>query len=167
MNKFLGECDVRLIKGSERDVMVLRPFSFLFEGILITVPRGAMSDGASLQNKLVWLIIGSPWIGFYRRAVVLHDWLCKVKGVLLESFYDSFALAWEDFPPELDDDVRLTQMESGGVKVQKRLTYQQVHRAFYEAMKYDIQFFPEKMRKKANKKADLMFWAVRKFGPRW
>jgi hypothetical protein len=40
----------------------------------ITVPRGFVSDGASIP-KIFWSIIGSPFVGLYLRASIIHDYL--------------------------------------------------------------------------------------------
>lgn len=43
-------------------------------GIIIEVPAGFVCDGCSIP-KVFWSIIGSPLIGKYVKAAVLHDWL--------------------------------------------------------------------------------------------
>lgn len=41
-------------------------------------PRGTVVDGASIP-KFLWHIIGSPFVGKYRRATVIHDYYCQIK----------------------------------------------------------------------------------------
>ena len=38
--------------------------------------RGAIIDGASIP-KFFWRVIGSPFVGYYRRASVIHDVYCE------------------------------------------------------------------------------------------
>ena len=40
----------------------------------ITVPKGFVSDGASIPS-IMWGIIGSPWSGKYPHAALVHDYL--------------------------------------------------------------------------------------------
>lgn len=40
----------------------------------ITVPKGFVSDGASIPSVL-WGIIGSPWSGRFPSAAIIHDYL--------------------------------------------------------------------------------------------
>lgn len=87
------------------------------KGTFWTAPAGARIDGASIP-KFFWRVIGSPFIGLYRRASVIHDVYCVT---------------------------------------QTRLA-QDVHDCFHEMMLADG--VPEQ-------KAQTMFQAVDKFGPRW
>jgi len=43
-------------------------------GIIINVPKGFVTDGASIP-RACWSIIGSPFTGKYKRAAMVHDWL--------------------------------------------------------------------------------------------
>ena len=164
---FLGELDVRILKGSERDAMVLEPLSWYDKKCgIIRIGYGFISDGASIP-KWAWLLVGTPWVGFYRRAVVLHDFLCAKEGLIISKHYNSMNDAFEALPAELSSDVNISQLDDGGVMATYRLTSYMVHKIFYLAMLYEIQFFPEKTRAKAKRKAKVMYWAVRKFGPKW
>lgn len=48
------------------------------EPIYISVPRGFVTDGASIP-RIVWTLIGSPWSGRYARAAVIHDFLYHIQ----------------------------------------------------------------------------------------
>lgn len=48
------------------------------DGLIWTAPEGAIIDGASIP-KFCWRIIGSPFVGLYRRASVIHDVYCVTK----------------------------------------------------------------------------------------
>jgi hypothetical protein len=43
-------------------------------GVVITVPIGFCTDGASIPVAL-WSTVGSPYTGKYRRAAILHDFM--------------------------------------------------------------------------------------------
>lgn len=43
-----------------------------------TAPAGSVVDGASIP-RFFWRAIGSPFVGRYRRASVLHDVYCQSK----------------------------------------------------------------------------------------
>jgi hypothetical protein len=56
-----------------RNLRVLRRFGFRSEtGMLWTAMEGDETDGASIP-RLFWRVCGSPFVGKYRRAAVLHD----------------------------------------------------------------------------------------------
>jgi hypothetical protein len=76
--RFVGDVDARDLaeRGSDRRRELLADFSFVrTTGETITAPKGFRYDGASIP-RLFWRIIGSPFTGDYRRAAVIHDWLC-------------------------------------------------------------------------------------------
>jgi len=41
-----------------------------------TAPAGSVVDGASIP-RICWILIGSPFVGRYRRASVIHDVYCQ------------------------------------------------------------------------------------------
>ena len=41
-------------------------------------PAGTVVDGASIP-QFFWRVIGSPFVGKYRRASVLHDYYCQTQ----------------------------------------------------------------------------------------
>lgn len=67
--------EVRAIDG---DRVLLAPFRFQrFSGESFTVPKGAVSDFASIP-RLLWAWL--PPHGQYERAAVVHDYLCTQRG---------------------------------------------------------------------------------------
>lgn len=42
------------------------------------IPKGESTDGASIPSFL-WSISGGPFEGKYRRAAVIHDYLCRTQ----------------------------------------------------------------------------------------
>ena len=68
---FLTHLDLRAI--GPRDFVLLEAFEYRDpRGRLWLVPKGAKVDGASIPRYL-W-VVGSPWVGGYRRASVIHDY---------------------------------------------------------------------------------------------
>lgn len=59
----------------ERWVIITKKLTFYFAGKIWSAKPGSIVDGASIP-KFAWLIIGSPFIGKYRRASVIHDVYC-------------------------------------------------------------------------------------------
>ena len=51
---------------------LIEEFKFEYEDIIFTIPKGFITDGASVP-KIFWNIL-SPW-GIYSPAAVAHDWL--------------------------------------------------------------------------------------------
>jgi hypothetical protein len=49
------------------------PFHYINLPIIIKVPKGFCSDGASIP-KFAFSIIGAPWRGKYSRGAVIHDY---------------------------------------------------------------------------------------------
>lgn len=43
------------------------------------VPAMARVDGASIP-QFAWSILGSPFVGRYRKASVVHDWYCDIRS---------------------------------------------------------------------------------------
>jgi hypothetical protein len=80
-------------------------------------PEGSIIDGASIP-RFFWRAIGSPFVGKYRRASVMHDVYC----------------------------------------VKRTYSHEDVHKMFYDAMICDE--VPEE-------KAQIMYQAVKTFGPKW
>ncbi len=50
-----------------------KPFEYINSPVIIRVPIGFITDGASIP-KIAWSLIGSPWSGRYSRAAVIHDY---------------------------------------------------------------------------------------------
>jgi hypothetical protein len=59
-----------------RSMELLRPVSFVdAAGKLWLAPAGSVIDGASIP-RVFWRLIGSPFVGRFRRASVIHDVYC-------------------------------------------------------------------------------------------
>ncbi len=62
-----------------RIMTLLNRFAFIDNAKLVwSVPAKARVDGASIP-KFAWSILGSPFVGRYRKASVVHDWYCDVR----------------------------------------------------------------------------------------
>ena len=71
--QFSGEVKVRWVEDDPRDMVILEDFSFVdSKGRRWIAMEGARINGASIP-PILWSVIGSPFIGYYRRASVLHD----------------------------------------------------------------------------------------------
>lgn len=65
--------------GKHRDMKVLSAVSFTSSsGKEWNVPVGTVINGASIPRAL-WTFTGSPFVGTYRRASVIHDHYCDVR----------------------------------------------------------------------------------------
>ncbi len=62
-----------------RIMTLLNRFAFVDSAKLVwSVPAKARVDGASIP-KFAWSILGSPFVGRYRKASVVHDWYCDIR----------------------------------------------------------------------------------------
>lgn len=62
-----------------RIMTLLNRFAFIDDtGLSWDVPAMAQVDGASIP-KFAWSILGSPFVGRYRKASVVHDWCCDIR----------------------------------------------------------------------------------------
>lgn len=66
------------------------------DGKVITVPKGYVSDGASIPRWL-WSVAGSPFTGRYVPAAFVHDYLCQVglEGKPEASWADTHKIFYE------------------------------------------------------------------------
>lgn len=116
--QFSGPVDVRWLTEDKRKMMLLESVSFLDKNDVVwTAYQYDTIDGASIPEFL-WDDVGSPYVGFYRRASVIHDVYCQ----------------------------------------RKSRPAQDVHNCFKEMMLADGV---------GKIKAEIMFQAVNRFGPRW
>lgn len=70
---------VEWLEHDPRLMKLLETVSFTdLNGYIWTAPAGSIIDGASIP-RFCWRIIGSPFIGLYRRASVIHDVYCVKK----------------------------------------------------------------------------------------
>ena len=75
-----------------RNMEVAQPFGFVdSQARKWEVPTGTVTDGASIPQAF-WSIIGSPFVGKFRLAAVIHDHYCKTK---LRSWADTHAAFYE------------------------------------------------------------------------
>jgi hypothetical protein len=79
MGFFIGEVKTEWLTTNRREMRLLEDFKFIDKaGIEWIAPAGSIIDGASIP-RFFWRIIGSPFIGNYRRASVIHDVYCKTQ----------------------------------------------------------------------------------------
>jgi hypothetical protein len=79
-----------------REMELQQDFVFIdVSGFRWCAPKGAIIDGAS-RPRLAWAFIGSPFVGEYRRASVVHDVYCQTKAqphkLVHKMFYDAMRL---------------------------------------------------------------------------
>lgn len=75
--RFIGEVKTQWCEDGEESCMRLtEPFGYVTpDGHTYTAEAGFDTDGASIP-RFFWRFIGNPLQGHYRRAAVIHDWLC-------------------------------------------------------------------------------------------
>ncbi len=81
MAHFEGEVKVQWLRhgGEDRMMQLLEAFVFVDDrGVRWVAPAGSIIDGASIPEML-WSTAGTPYIGDYRRATVLHDVACVAR----------------------------------------------------------------------------------------
>ena len=95
MARFIGEVRTRWMKhgGADRRMELLEDFVFQDDGgVLWTAPAGGVVDGASIP-RFLWTTQGSPFVGDYRRASVIHDVYCVSRDrphkAVHRMFYDA------------------------------------------------------------------------------
>ena len=73
--KFIGKV-VALWMANDHEMRLLEDVTYVdSNGKEWTAPEGAIVDGASIP-KFLWSVIGSPFVGKYRRPSVIHDHYC-------------------------------------------------------------------------------------------
>jgi hypothetical protein len=81
---FIGEVVVQFLlekDAADRIIRVYKPFSFLDEQFYYHhIPEGAILNGASIP-RFLWSVYGSPFIGDYRRAALVHDYRCAIRDL--------------------------------------------------------------------------------------
>lgn len=79
---FCGFDNTVKVEWLERDPRLMRLLETVrfkdSDGLIWTAPEGSIIDGASIP-KFCWRVIGSPFVGRYRRASVIHDVYCVTK----------------------------------------------------------------------------------------
>ena len=75
---------------------LLRPFTFTDpRGRVWQAPEWAVVDGASIPSILWGSICGSPFVGKFREASVIHDWFCQKKNRHLAKWEDVHLMFYE------------------------------------------------------------------------
>ena len=89
------------LEDDPRKMRILEDVCFTdSNGKIWTAPSGSIVDGASIP-KFFWRVIGSPFVGRYRRPSVIHDVYCDKKSEPYEAVHNMFLEAMEcDHVPE-------------------------------------------------------------------
>lgn len=67
------------VLGDGREMQLLSPFAFVdHSGYRWEVYAGTRIDGSSIP-RLLWWLVGSPYVGKHRWASVPHDLYCRVR----------------------------------------------------------------------------------------
>jgi hypothetical protein len=77
--RFIGQVRTQWLRhaGDDREMELLEDFAFIDpSGVQWDAPAGRIVDGASIP-RLLWTVTGSPFVGDFRRASVLHDVACQ------------------------------------------------------------------------------------------
>jgi hypothetical protein len=76
---FKGHFDYRWLDDG-RNMRLLKDLSYYSNKLQreFIIPEGEVTDGASIP-QIVWSIEGGPFSGKYRKAAVIHDYLCRTK----------------------------------------------------------------------------------------
>lgn len=90
---FSNSVKTEWIDGDKRDMRLLESLSFRdAKGRVWDAPEGSVINGASIP-KFLWHLLGSPFVGRYRRATVIHDVYCQhqfiASRVVHRMFYDA------------------------------------------------------------------------------
>lgn len=80
-------------EGADRKMKLREDFAFIdFDSVKWAVPKGWIIDGASIPRAF-FSMFGSPFVGNYRKASVVHDYYCDVKTASWQEvhrmFYDA------------------------------------------------------------------------------
>jgi hypothetical protein len=80
LGHFEGEVVARWLTdpaGDHRNMELVQPFAYVDpRGKRWEAPAGRIINGATIP-RLLWITIGSPYVGNYRRASVVHDAACE------------------------------------------------------------------------------------------
>ena len=78
------------IDGEPRKMRLLESVEFTdSNGQVWEAPAGSIIDGASIP-RFFWRVIGSPFVGLYRRATVIHDVYCVTRSEPHEAVHAMF-----------------------------------------------------------------------------
>jgi len=93
---FSGDPILQLL-ADPRKAKIVEEFSFIDPKCnKWIVPKGTIVDGASIPTFL-WPVAGTPFVGLYRNASIIHDYYCQSKGKSWRDthlvFYDAMVSA--------------------------------------------------------------------------
>jgi hypothetical protein len=83
---FTGEVVVRPVLPAGKDWVLVEPFGYTGNTDTITVPKGFVTDFASVPRLCVWLL---PRYGRWTQAAILHDYLWRRARDGEFDFYDA------------------------------------------------------------------------------
>lgn len=87
---FSNTVKVEWIEGEPRNMRLLEDVIYTDPSMKEWLaPAGSIVDGASIP-KILWGVSGSPFVGRYRRASVLHDVYCTTKSEPCEKVHKMF-----------------------------------------------------------------------------
>lgn len=96
----------------ERNIELLEPLKYQVGRLIITIPAGFISDGASTP-KVLWVFF-PPWDKRYAVASIIHDYLYSELNIT-------------GLNKELSDEIFIKIMEENGVGIiKRRLMYRAV-----------------------------------------
>lgn len=76
-----------------RRMILFEPFTFIDIRLKRwTAARGAILDGASIPSAF-WPLVGTPFVGAYRYASVIHDYYCDTRAETWEETHTMFYYA--------------------------------------------------------------------------
>ena len=80
---------------SDRNMRLLSDFAFIDRnGRRWTAPTGTVINGANIPRSL-WYWVGSPFVGDYRRASVVHDYYTKPANRKLATYQEVHRMLYE------------------------------------------------------------------------
>ena len=88
--KFSGPVRVEWLESDPRKMQLLEEVAYRdLKGKLWFAYRASIIDGASIP-RFFWRVIGSPFIGKYRRPSVIHDVYCENQLRPAQDVHDVF-----------------------------------------------------------------------------
>jgi hypothetical protein len=74
----------------EREMQLLEDFAYIDAADRAWVaPKGSIIDGASIPRAL-WTVVGSPYVGDYRNASIVHDVECRRRTIASDDVHRMF-----------------------------------------------------------------------------
>jgi len=88
--KFDNTVKTEWLEKDPRKMILLEEVNFTDSlGVVWRAPAGSIIDGASIP-RFFWRFIGSPFVGRYRRASVVHDVYCVTKERSYQDVHEMF-----------------------------------------------------------------------------